>query len=125
MTTDLSPSEIQELKRLAEAATARGWRVRSVRYGAQVVEAELMCMNGLRAWFTVAIVHARDDQEILMSEGALAVAKKDAALIAAARNHLPALLDELERRRKEETAMLTKVHNDAIMNTIIYVTKEP
>lgn len=66
--------------------TPTPWRARPVRFGNYVLEAELMCLNGLRAWFTIATVHPVEDQEILMSEGAKAVARLDAEFIGAAVN---------------------------------------
>lgn len=50
----------------------------------KVIKAELPCMNGLRAWFTIAYVYERDDEERLMTEGLIGEAGIDARLIAAA-----------------------------------------
>lgn len=77
---------------VAAMHTRGSWRSRKIRYGGYTIESELPCMNGLRAWFTVAIVHAHDDAERLMSEGAVADAEDDARLIAAA----PTLLEALK-----------------------------
>ncbi len=46
------------------------WRARQIRYGAFALEAELPCINGLSAWFSIATFHAAEDQERMMTDGA-------------------------------------------------------
>jgi hypothetical protein len=77
--------------------TAAPWRARKIRYGAFSIEAELPCVNGLSAWFTIATVHETEDAERLMSDGAKADAEDDARLIAAAPT-MKADIDEFMRR---------------------------
>jgi hypothetical protein len=95
----LSPEDILRLEKALQKASPVGWRAQKVRYGCYSIDVELMCMNGLRAWFGVASVFARDDTEILMSEGAMASAEHDAELIVSAVNALPALLAEVKASR--------------------------
>jgi len=59
-------------------------RARAIRYGGFAIEAELPCINGLSAWFTIAHIDAIDDSELLMTEGAIGTAKDIAEAIAAA-----------------------------------------
>jgi hypothetical protein len=96
----LPREEIERLEKALQKATPVGWRAREIRYGAYAIEVELMCMNGLCAWFTVADVFARDDAEMLMSQGAVAEAGRDAGLIVSAVNALPALLAEVRAARE-------------------------
>ena len=59
-------------------------RARAIRYGSFAIDAELPCINGLSAWFTIAHVDAIDDHELLMTDGAIGNAKDIAEAIAAA-----------------------------------------
>jgi hypothetical protein len=68
------------------------WRASKVR-DFFAIEAELPCINGLRAWFTVAIVHQSDEAEKGMSDGLKADAINDAEIIAA----VPAMYEALRK----------------------------
>jgi|GEM_PF-6906389 len=74
-----------ELARLAEAASGQEWRVASPPFaaGASYIQTELPCINGLAAWFSVALVPGPSPEETGYSEGALD-ADANAAFIAAA-----------------------------------------
>lgn len=64
-----------------EASIARG----------KTIQAELPCINGLRAWFTLAYVYERDDEERLFTEGAIGSAEDDARLFAASHDYAAAV----------------------------------
>lgn len=66
-------------------------RARPVRYGGFAIETELPCINGLSAWFTIAMVDAVDDGELLISDGAIGTAKQQADVIVSALNAILAV----------------------------------
>ncbi len=101
--------DLEGLRALLEKATPGPWRDRKIRYGGYSIDSELMCMNGLRAWFSIGNVYARDDAEKLMSEGAMGDAKDDVALIVAAVNALPALLDAIQAAAEREKGLETEI----------------
>ena len=74
-----------ELARLAEEATPGPWKGRQPAYseGATYIESELPCINGLSAWFSVALVPTPSPEELGYSDGAID-SDANAAFIAAA-----------------------------------------
>lgn len=50
------------------------------------IERQFPCINGLTAWFTVAVVHESDESELGYTEGAFGTAEERAKLIVDALN---------------------------------------
>lgn len=98
-------SWIDEIEARAKAATAGEWRAKQIRYGAWAVDTELMCINGLKAWFGVTVVHAVDDHERLMTEGGKHDSRHDANFVAHARTDIPRLTTALRDSLAREKAM--------------------
>lgn len=116
-----------ELARLAEAATPGPWKGRQPAYseGAAYIESELPCINGLSAWFSVAIVPAPSPEELGYSDGAID-SDANAAFIAAANPAtVLALLAEIAALRAEHVHLVEQKEGaeDALFNALSRATE--
>lgn len=92
-----------ELARLAEAATPGPWKGRQPPYseGSTYIEAELPCINGLSAWFSVALVPAPSAEEAGYSDDAIDSGSNAAFIAAASPSTVLELLSEIAALRDE------------------------
>ncbi len=100
-------TDLDKLEALAKAATQGPWKGRQPPYseGATYIEAELPCINGLSAWFSVALVPAPSEEEVGYSDGAIDGCS-NAAFIAAAN---PATILSLIASAREAAAEIEKL----------------
>lgn len=97
---------LDELERLAIAAPTGAWRSRRDCDVGWRVETELPCINGLSAWFSLAMVWDHGEAETGYTDGAIGDSEDLAAYIAAAS---PSVVLALVREVRELRAVLEPI----------------